>query len=131
MSENARFVFLSVCAAALTACGGVPTRRFQFDAMDVEEKPLPAMIVIGDDWLGAAERQQFVNLDNRDSTLALDVTFDRGEIEITVAAVPVHPDTGKPQRVPKSRSEPNEFVAEPRRLRLTDPEVQLFILPRR
>lgn len=131
MTPTTRFVFLSLASALCTACGSVPTRTFQFDAIDVEEKPLPALVVVGDDWIGAAERQQFVNLDKNDSSLTLELKFDRAEVDVTVAAVQVDPDTGKPTKVPKSRGEPNEFVAEPRRVQITDPQMQMFILPRR
>lgn len=131
MTPKTRFVLLSTVAALCTACGSVPTRSFRFDAIDVEEKPLPALVVVGDDWIGAAERQQFVNLDKNDSALDLVLQFDRAEVEVIVAAVEVDPDTGKPTKVPKSRSEPNEFVAEPRRVQITDPQMQLYILPRR
>lgn len=131
MSSPLQRSVLLIAPVLLAACGSVPTRTFQFDAITVEEQPLPCIVVVGDDWVGAAERHQFVNVDKKDDWLSLPVKFDRPEIEVTVAAVEVNPDTGKPERVPRSRMDRSDYIAEPRRLQLTDPEKQLFILPRK
>ncbi|MCC7062789.1 MAG: hypothetical protein IT456_08305 [Planctomycetes bacterium] len=119
--------------ALLVSCAGVPTRTFQIDAIDVDESPVPCIVVLGDDWAGAAENNQYVNVGG-DNSLALKVPFDRPEVDIVVAAVPVDPATGKPRIQPKSRTESSDatgFLADFRRVRLTDPERNLFILRRR
>lgn len=126
-------VLLLGVAASFAACGSVPTRTFQIDAIDVDEKPVPCLVVIGDDWSGAAEHNQLVNVAG-DDTLALTVAFARPEVDIIVAAVPVDPATGKPRKFPKSRTESTDatgFLADARRIRLTDPERNLFILRRK
>jgi hypothetical protein len=115
----------------LAACGSVPTRTFQFDAITVDEKPLPCLVVIGDDWVGAAERHQMINVEGKDDVLNVTLKFDRAEVDVTVAAVEVNPDTLKPERIPRSRMDRSDFIAEPRKIRLTDPQTQMFILPRK
>ncbi len=130
---NHRNTLLFATATLLAACSGVPTRTFQIEAIDVDEKPVPCIVVVGDDWAGAAERNQYVNVGS-DDTLALKVVFDRAEVDIIVAAVPVDVATGKPRMSPKSRTESTDatgFLADVRRLRLTDPERTLLILRKR
>lgn len=115
----------------LAACGGVPTQRFVFDAIDVSEAPRPCLVVVADDWVGAHEKNQFVNVEN-DDTLTLNVPFNSAEVEVTVA--PVLVEGGKVMRVPKSRKEARDysgFMEETRRLLLGDPPLQHFILPRK
>jgi hypothetical protein len=115
----------------LCACGSVPTQRFEFDAIDTGETPRPCLVVVDDDWVGAAEKNQFVNV-AADDTLALELQFNSAEVEITVA--PVLVEAGKVSRVPKSRKEARDysgFMDETRRLMLRDPKRQLFILPRK
>lgn len=137
MPSKLRSLRLLLAAALLAACNSVPTKTFRFDAVDGEEHPLPAMVVVGEDWVGAAERKQFVNVEHKDDVLSLPVVFDRGEVEITVVALPVDPDSGKPTRIPRSRSDPSDYVSDtndnnnPRRLRPGDPVLQLFMLTRR
>lgn len=124
---------LSVLALAmLTACSGVPTRTFQIDAIDVDEKPVACLVVVGDDWAGAAQKKQLVNVGG-DNTLSLTVEFTRPEMDITVAAVPLDAN-GQPRAMPKSRAESTEltsFLADVRRLWADDPERPLFILRKR
>ena len=118
-------------ALALAACGSVPQKQFVFDAIDVEEKARPCLIVVDDDWIGAAERNQVVNVSGDDS-LPLTLEFRSSEVEITVA--PILVEGGTVQRMPKSRKEAREysgFMDETRRLMLNDPQKQLFILPRK
>jgi hypothetical protein len=53
-------------------------------------------------------------------------------VEVTIA--PVIVENGKVTRVPKSRKEARDysgFMDETRRLRIGDPTLQLFILPRK
>lgn len=125
-----RLLLLTV-PALFAACGSVPTKTFRFDAIGADEKPLPAIVVVGDDWIGAAQKKQFVNVGNKDDELSLPLTFDRGSVEVTVAAVEINPDTGEPERVPRSRMDRSDYVAEPRRIEPTDPVKALFILQRR
>ena len=47
-----------------------------------------------------------------------------------IAAVEVNPDTLKPERIPRSRMDRSDFIAKERKIRLTDPQTQMFILPR-
>lgn len=122
-------LFLLAAPALLTACGSVPTRTFQFDAVSDAGTPLPALVVVGDDWVGAAQNRQFVNIAHKDDTLPLKVAFDRAEVQVTVAAIEVNPDTGEPERIPRSRMDRSDYKAEPRQLQLRDPLKQLFILP--
>ncbi|MBM4060064.1 MAG: hypothetical protein FJ265_03060 [Planctomycetes bacterium] len=116
-----------------TACSSVPTRTLRIDAIGVDEKPVPCIVVVGDDWAGAAEKNQFVNLTG-DDTLALQVAFEQPSVDIIVAAVPVDQATGKPLMLPKSRDESakaTSFLADFAQVRLTDPDRQLFILRQR
>lgn len=118
--------------ALLTACSGVPTRTFQIDAIDVDERAVPCLVVIGDDWAGAAQKQQLVNVGS-DDTLGLTVEFVRPEMDVIVVAVPLDP-AGKVRAMPKSRTESTEltdFIGDVRRLRATDPARNLFILRKR
>lgn len=117
--------------ALLTACGGIPTQKFEFDAIDASENPRPCLVVVNDDWVGAAEKNQFVNVAGDDS-LTLELVFQSAEVEVTMA--PVLVEGGAVARVPKSRKEARDytgFMDETRRLMLRDPKRQLFILPRR
>lgn len=116
--------------ATLTACGSVPMRSFEFDAISIDEQPRPALIVVNDDWVGAAERKQFVNVDG-DDVLTIPISFQSPEVEITIA--PVKMVGGQPN-VPKSRKEARDasgFMDEVRKVMLTDPKRVLFILPKK
>lgn len=119
------------CAFA-TACAGVPTRTFQIDAVDVEDQPVPCLVVVDGNWAQAAEKGQLVNVDGK-RPLAVTVAFPRPEANIVVAAVPLDAQ-GKPEKLPKSREESKaltEFLSDYRDVRLTDPERTLFILRRK
>ncbi|MBL8755964.1 MAG: hypothetical protein JNK15_21895 [Planctomycetes bacterium] len=116
---------------AMTACGSIPTKAFEFDAIDTAEQPRPCLVVVNDDWVGAAEKNQFVNVDG-DDALRLEIPFTAAEIEVTIA--PVLVESGKVTRVPKTRKEARDysgFMDDTRRLRLLDPMRQLFILARK
>lgn len=122
--------FAPLLLLAVAACGSIPAREFEFDAIDVGEKPLTCLVVVNDDWVGAAEKKQFVNLDGH-SPLVMKIEFPSSEVEVTMA--PVGTEGGKVTRVPKSRSEARDysgFQDESRRLRLGFPRRMLFILPR-
>lgn len=115
----------------LCACGSIPTREFEFRAIDTADAPHPCMIVVNDDWETAAQKEQFVNLDGN-RPLRLSIPFSSAEIEVTMA--PVRVENGKVTRIPKSRKEARDFsnfMDDVRRLRLTDPTVHLFILVRK
>lgn len=116
----------------LTACGSIPTREFEFDAIDVNENARPCLVVINDDWARAAERDQYVNLTD-DNSLVLTIEFPKApEVEVTMA--PILVADGKVQRVPKSRREARDFsgfVEEVRKVQLTDPRRVFFILPKK
>jgi hypothetical protein len=115
----------------MTACAGIPTKTFEFDALDTAEQPRPCLIVVNDDWVGAAEKNQFVNVDG-DDVRRLEITFPSSEIEVTIA--PVMVESGKVTRVPKTRKEARDysgFMDDTRRLKTSDPTRQLFILARK
>jgi hypothetical protein len=130
MSPTRRLLSLPLLAA-FAACGSIPTKQFEFRAIDTGDQPRPCMIVVDDDWAGAAEKSQFVNLDGN-APLVLTIPFAQAEVEVTVA--PVLVESGKVARVPKSRKEATDysgFKDDVRRLRVTDPRVHLFILVRK
>lgn len=123
---------LSLSLLGLTAaCGSIPTKSFEFLAIDATEQPRPCLVVVNDDWATAAEKNQFVNVEGANS-LVLDITFASAEVEVTIA--PVLVESGKVARVPKSRKEARDysgFMDDVRRLRPTDARRQLFILTRK
>ena len=119
--------------ALLASCSSVPTRTFQILSMDTNKAPVPSMVIVGDDWQGAGAKNQFVNIDNE--RLALTVAFDRPEVLITVAAVKLDAQKKPITPLPTNRAEAAElsggYVPDQVKLRLTDPETTLFILPKR
>lgn len=126
-----RIPFPAATAALLAACGSVPKRTFEIHALSAEERPVPCLVVVDDDWIGAADRNQFVNLPPG-KPLSLEIVFERGEVEVAVAPILVNLDTGAPDWVPRRRSDENAAVRleeELRQLRPTDPQRQLFLLP--
>jgi hypothetical protein len=130
MYPTRRLLALSLLTLT-AACGSIPTRTFEFAAIDTSENPRPCLIVVNDDWVGAAERNQFVNVADA-NTLKLEIAFPVAEVEVTAA--PVLVESGKITRVPKSRKEAVDysgFVDEQRKLRSTDPRRVLFILRRK
>ncbi len=130
MSPTRRLLSLSLLGAT-AACGSIPTKSFEFDAIDAGESPRPCLIVVNDDWVTAAEKNHFVNVDD-DNALVIEMPFPTAEVEVTLA--PVLVESGKVTRVPKSRKEARDysgFADDTRRLRLTDPRRQLFIVQRK
>jgi hypothetical protein len=113
--------------ALLAACGSVPKRTFKIRAVDTEEKPLTCLVVVEDDWRGAAEHNRVAG--NR-GPLALDIVFEKPTVEITVMQVAVD-DSGKLVAPPTSRSSDSEYRTEVRLIGQNDPPDQLFILERR
>jgi hypothetical protein len=110
------------------ACGSIPTKSFEFDAIDSElQQAVPCLVVIDDDWDDAERKKRFVNVGS-DGTLKLSIPFERPVVDVTVAAVGLHPESGEPLNVPHSRESSHGYHAEPRRLRIDDPTFQLFIL---
>jgi hypothetical protein len=116
---------------SLMACGGIPTQRFEFDAIDTESNKQPCLIVIGNDFGGAVENKQVVNLDG-DRPLGLDIQFEQPEV--VIMAIPLKVDeNGKVVKMPSSRSEARNLARrkdDSRTLRLRDPKMQLFVLQR-
>lgn len=115
------------------ACGSIPMRTLEIRAIDTDERPVPCIVVIGgQDWNTAAQNKQFVHLKGSEPLL-LPVAFERPEVDIIVAAVPVD-DQGNLRQTPKSRPESTEMtgmLGDNRTVRLTDPSRLLFILRRR
>lgn len=132
MSRMSRSLALTAFAA-LAACGSIPTRTFTVDAIDTGEKPVPCLVVVGPDWAGAAEKKQLVNVGG-DDTLRIEVQFEKPEVDIFVAALPLDAATGEPRVIPKSRTESTDltgYIAGTRTLRVDDPDTILFILLQR
>ena len=129
--SSPQLLALTATAALLTSCGSIPKKSFRFDAMDSAEDSVPCVVVIDQDWIGARERSQFVNVNN--DTLDLALEFQHAEVEVTLAQVVVDPDTGEvswcPTRASDTDPGANNKPAS-RRLRMTDPTMQLFILGR-
>lgn len=119
-------------AATLTmvACSGIPTRTFQFDAIDVEDQQVPCLVVVDGDWAGAADRGQLVNVGGVE-TLSLEIAFKSPQVNIVAAPVPVDPATGKPSKLPKSRDESKamtDYLCDHRDLMITDQQKTLLIV---
>jgi mRNA-degrading endonuclease toxin of MazEF toxin-antitoxin module len=130
MNPIRRLLPLSLLALC-TACGSIPTKSFDFVVIDNAENPRPCLIVVNDDWIGAAERNQFVNVANNDP-VRVEIAFPVSEVEVTAA--PVLVESGKITRVPKSRKEAVDysgFLDDQKKLRVTDHPRQLFILRRK
>jgi hypothetical protein len=114
---STRLLLSSSVLTVLAACGSVPKQRFVFDAIDVAENPRPCLVVVND-----AE----------DDELVIEIEFPSAETVVTMAPLTV--ENGKVVRMPKSRKDARDysgFVEELRKLRLRDPERQLFVLPRK
>ncbi|MCR9246356.1 MAG: hypothetical protein NXI31_15090 [bacterium] len=119
--------------ALLTACAGPPQRKFRIDAINTSEKPVACLVVVGDDWAGAAEQNRVVNVGGDDQA-TLELTFDKPEISIIVAAIPMNESTGEIDALPTSRSNSTastSYIAGTRKLRVDDAPTQLFILEQR
>jgi len=126
MNTPSKILFSFAACAAMTACGSVPKKTFVFDAITIEERAHPCLIVIDDEWDKAAENNQVVNMGG-DDELKVTVEFRSAEIEVTVA--PLAPGSNV---MPRSRSEAiqmSQFMDDmPRRLRMDDPQQHLFVL---
>jgi hypothetical protein len=112
---------------ALAACGSVPKRTFRIHAIDTDEKPLTCLVVIGDDWQGAAENQRVAGAKG---PLPVELVFERPTVDVTVMQVAVD-DAGRMLAPPISRSSDSEYRSEVRQIGQNDPPDQLFILDRR
>jgi hypothetical protein len=114
------------------ACNSIPTQSFDFKAIDAEEKAKACLIVVNDDWGTAIEKEQFVNVDGRD-TLNLTLPFEATEVEVMAVPLTLN-DQGKVAYMPRNRTDAmrnSNFADDTRRLRLRDPRIQLFILRRK
>jgi hypothetical protein len=128
-----RNVAMGLGLSLATACSGVPTRTFQIDAIDVEDQPVPCLVVVDGDWTAAIEKKQLVNIGSAES-LPLKIEFHRPEVNIMVAPVPIDPNTGEYVRLPKSREESRamtDFLSGDRDVKLIDQQRTLFILRRK
>ena len=130
-SSLPQLLALAAASLLLTSCGSIPTKTFRVDAIDSGEEPVPCVVVIDQDWTGARERKQFVNVNSEAYDIALQ--FQRAEVEVTVAQVVVDPDTGKVTWCPTRATDSDPAAtnkSSSRRVRMTDPAMQLFILGR-
>ncbi|HEX5050354.1 MAG TPA: hypothetical protein VFZ65_01150 [Planctomycetota bacterium] len=129
MPNRTNRILLLAAGAMLASCGSVPTRTFQIRAINVNQEPVPCVVVINDDWTGAAERNQFLTPSS--PTLKLPVQFQVPAVTLTAAALQFDAD-GKPLNVPSSRSQAidfSDYLTEVREdVRATDPDVVLFVL---
>ena len=124
---------VKICPVVLlvvTACSGVPKKKFEFDAIDADDNPRPCLVVINDDFPSAEQNNQFVNVGG-DDVLELELEFASREINVTMA--PVRVNNGKVTKVPRSARESWEagFTDERRLVRIDDPKRVLFILQRK
>ncbi|MBX3464526.1 MAG: hypothetical protein KF830_15260 [Planctomycetes bacterium] len=133
LTRPARRATAIAASLLFAACGSIPTRTLEIRAIDADERPVPCIVVVGgQEWSAAAKNQQFVHLKG-DEPLRLPVAFERSEVDIIVAAVPVD-GQGQVRQVPRSRPESTDMtgmLADFRRVRVTDPERMLFILRRK
>jgi hypothetical protein len=129
MTRSLRSSSLPALLLLGTACSSIESRQFEFDAIDFRENARPCLVVVNDDWIGAAEREQFVNV-NGDDRLLLTIEFPSAEVEVIMAPLLVLSDGGKPASIPRSRKDArvSGFKDDSRRLRVDDPRVVLFIL---
>jgi hypothetical protein len=130
MTPTHRLLSLSLLGLS-AACSSVPKKTFEFSVIDNGENPRPSLIVVNDDWVGAVQRNQFVNVSDH-SPLRVEIAFNVAEVE--VIAAPVLIESGKITRVPNSRKEAVDytgFIDDQKRLRVTDHPRQLFILRRK
>lgn len=125
--KSIQIAALALATVALTACGSVPKRKFQFDVIDTAEQPLPAMIIVENQWSEAASDQQFVNVTG-DNTLELELTFKSKAVMVT--AVPISAEDGKPTDVPQNERQVRDFKPKSKTVLLGDAGKQLFILER-
>jgi hypothetical protein len=126
-SYSKSLLALAGCVVA-TACGSVPTQRFTFDAIDVEEQPQPALVVVEDDWVKAWDENHVVNVAG-DDMLTIDLPFPTAKVQVML--VPLKVANGKATSKPLSRTDAVEssgMTVEIRELFLRDPQRQLFIL---
>ena len=121
---------LPVVLVAAAACGGIESRRFEFDVIDTDNLPRPCLVVINNDFPGAEQKNQVVNVDS-DDVLTLDLEFPAREVVVTVA--PLRVVNNKVTKYPRSSRESWDtgYSDETRTVRIDDPTRVLFILPRR
>ena len=134
LGRSRRALLASAGLSLLAACGSIPTRTLEIRAIDNDERPVPCLVVIGgQDWTTAAQNQQFVHVGKSAEPLQLQVAFERPEVDVIVAAVPVD-DDGTVRQTPRTRPESTELtgmLGDHRTVRLTDPPKLLFVLRRR
>ena len=95
--RSRRSLFAAVGLSLLAACAGTPKRTFYFDAIDTEEKPVSCLVVIGDDWDGAATASQIV------TNLSFKRSFKRSDNPRTPSKIEtIHQEPRRPHTV-KSR----------------------------
>ncbi len=121
-------VLTLLACIGMTACGAIPTKTFEFDAIDLEEAKRACLVVVGDDgesWNTAITQKQVMNLDEV-GVLRLEIPFTKREVVVHLWPL------GENGVVPKSpgdaRNMVSDYKRQERRLRLTDPGQQLFIL---
>ncbi|MEO6593542.1 MAG: hypothetical protein ABIP94_02175, partial [Planctomycetota bacterium] len=128
LNQSNQFLLL-IAGALLASCGSVPTRTFKVRAINIDQQPVPCIVVIGDDWSGAADKRQFLNADT--TTLNLPVQFKFPAVTLTAAAMEFDAE-GKPLNNLSTRSaaiEVSDYLTDVREeVRFTDPEVILFVL---
>ncbi len=119
-----------VALALACGCTRPGSTLLHLDAIDAADRPRPCLFVINGDFVDAAARQQWVNIE-ADDTLQLEIPLDDEGVEVT--AVPLRVVDGKVANLPRTPKEAEVgtgFAAETRRITRTDPMRHLFILAR-
>lgn len=118
---------LAACIG-MTACGAIPKKTFEFDAIDLEEGKRACLVVVGDSsesWSTAITQKQVMNL-GEVGALRVEIPFATNEV--VVHLWPLGEDGTVPKSPGDARNMVSDFKRQERRLRLTDPTRQLFIL---
>lgn len=124
----AAIVSLIALGLSSVACGSIPKKTIEFEAISVDtEQPLPAMVVVNGEWASASENKQFLNVKGSGS-LRLTIAFPSPQVMVTVAPLQTDLDTGEVIGIPQRIEDAKGHMTESRELRFTDPAYQLFIL---
>ena len=124
-SRILRSAVATFACLAVTACGSIPTKTFEFQAINVQEVKCPCMIVIEDDWDTAISKKQVFDASKME-IYRLEIPFPKKQVK--VRAVPLRSDGNVPKSRGDLRNNPSRYAQQNRDLQLTDPTRQLFVL---
>lgn len=114
-----RLAALALCAASMTACGGIPTKSFEVRAIDNQGAPVPCLIVVDREWPRTPEEAVFTDSE-------VSIAFRKPRINLLVQPARVVEGV---MQVPES-TEIGMYLQESRDVEITDPRIHLFILNR-